>query len=414
MHVPKLLPSSEPGKRSSTRSRSVTAVPRPRVLRVVTRLSVEGPARQALYLTAALPDRGFDARLVWGPSGKDEGRVDPPTGLPNTYLPYLGEALAPMDDFRAQRELTHILRRWRPQIVHTHMAKAGALGRIAARRASVPITVHTFHGDVHRSYVGQLKNKAFATIERELGKRTDALVTEASWVRDDLLALGIGRPEQWHVVPVGADLDPSLSLRPDQRTSRASLGLPSDGAIIGCVAATGSIQGHATFLEAARRAADLYPGVTFAMAPAPEHLKTAARRLLGERVVFTEGAGDLPAFYAACDVVTLTSQLEGIPMALLEASAAGKPVVATRTGGVREAVRDGNTGWLVSPDDPAASAANITALLADLTGAKRMGEEGAIWVRNRFGQERLADDLTQLYSQLLARKRRYELPARVE
>jgi len=113
-------------------------------------------------------------------------------------------------------------------------------------------------------------------------------------------------------------------------------------------------------------------------------------------------------------VVALTSPLEGIPAALLEASAAGKPVVATRTGGVREAVRDGNTGWLVSPDDPAASAGNITALLADLTGAKRMGEEGSIWVRDRFGQERSADDLASLYGRLLTGKRLGKVPAAVE
>jgi glycosyltransferase involved in cell wall biosynthesis len=113
---------------------------------------------------------------------------------------------------------------------------------------------------------------------------------------------------------------------------------------------------------------------------------------------------DLPALYAACDVVALTSQLEGTPVALIEASAASKPVVATRVGGVREVVRDGNTGWLVAPGDPVGMAANIAALLEDPAGAKRMGQEGAIWVRDRFGQERLADDLTALYGELLARK----------
>jgi len=382
----------------------------------MTRLSVGGPAQQALYLTAALPGRGFDTRLVWGPSAKDEGRVDPPTGLPNTYLPYLSEALSPIDDIRAERELTHIMRRWRPQIVHTHMAKAGALGRIAARQAGVPLTVHTFHGHVHRAYISELKNKTFATIERELAKRTDALVAVAPWVREDLLALGIGRPEQWHVVPVGVDLDPSLSLRPDQRVARTSLGLPLDGPIVGCVGRLVPIEDHATFFEAARRVADLHPGATFVLAGDVElrELKTTARQLLGDQVVFMEGVHDLPAFYAACDVVALTSELEGTPIALIEASAAGKPVVLTRAGGVREVVRDGNTGWLVSPSDPSALAANIIALLEDPAGARRMGEDGAIWVRDRFGQERLTDDLTQLYSQLLARKRLYELPARVE
>ena len=383
----------------------------------MTRLSVGGPAQQALYLTAALPGRGFDTRLVWGPCAKDEGRVDPPTGLPNTYLPYLGEALSPIDDIRAERELTHIMRRWRPQIVHTHMAKAGALGRIAARQAGVPLTVHTFHGLVHRAYISELKNKTFAAIERELAKRTDALVAVAPWVRDDLLALGIGRPEQWHVVPVGVDLEPSLSLRPDQREARASLGLPLEGPVLGCIGRRVPIEDHATFFQAARRVADLHPSTTFLFAGDPglgEQLMTTARRLLGERAAFMEGVYDLPAFYAACDVIALTSKLEGTPITSVEASAAGKPVVATRAGEVREAVRDGNTGWLVTPGDAWALAANITALLEDPAGARRLGEEGAIWVRDRFGQELLADDLTQLYGQLLARKRLREPAARVE
>lgn len=394
-----------------------TAAPRPRVLRVITRLSVGGPAQQALYLTAALPGRGFDTRLVWGPSGKDEGRVDPPTGLPNTYLPYLGRALSPIDDIRAERELTHIMRRWRPQIVHTHMAKAGALGRIAARQADVPVTVHTFHGHVHQSHVSELRNKTFATIERELAKRTDALVAVAPWVRDELLALGIGRPEQWHVVPAGVDLDPSLSLRPDQRVARATLGLPLDGPILGCVDSPAGIKDHATFFEAARRVADRHPDATFVFdddGEPPEQLKSTARRLLGDRVVFVGWVHDLPALYAACDVIALTSNLEGTPIALIEASAAGKPVVATRLGGVREVVRDGNTGWLVSPGDPVGMAANITALLDDPAGAKRVGQEGAIWVRDRFGQERLADHLTDLYGELLARKGVRRPTARVE
>lgn len=381
---------------------------RPRVLRVITRLNVGGPARQALYLTAELPKLGFDSRLVWGPSGQDEGRIDPPSGLPNSYLPYLGGALSPVDDIRAERELTHIMRRWRPQIVHTHMAKAGALGRIAARRAAVPVTVHTFHGQILQSYFSELKNKTFAAVERELARRTDALVAVAPWVRDDLLALGIGRPAQWHVVPVGVDMDPLLSSRPNQRVARASLGLPDDGPIVGCVGRLVPTKDHRMFFEAARMVAERRPDTTFVLAgdgELREQLRATAHRLLGDQVVFLGWVQDLPTLYAACDVIAMTSKLEGTPLALIEASAAGKPVVATRVGGIREVVRDGNTGWLVAPGDAIAMAANIAALLEDPSGAERMGEEGAIWVRDRFGQQRLADELVDLYGELLARKR---------
>ena len=180
---------------------------RPRVLRVTTRLNVGGPARQAIFLTDALRARGYDTRLVWGASGPAEGTIDPPADLPHTYLPWLGRDLRPADDLRAARALSGIVRRWRPDVVHTHLAKAGALGRAAAVQAGVPVVVHTFHGHVLQSYFSRMKNAAFARVERALAARTDALIAVAPQVRDELLALGIGTPERWHVVPVGLDLE---------------------------------------------------------------------------------------------------------------------------------------------------------------------------------------------------------------
>jgi glycosyltransferase involved in cell wall biosynthesis len=407
MHAPKLTPHRDLRAAPPDIAAKAANGRRPRILRVITRLNVGSPSSQALYLTAELPKRGLDSRLVWGPSGQDEGPVDPPSGLPNTYLPYLARRVSPLDDVRAERELVHIMRRWRPQIVHTHMAKAGALGRLATRRAGIPLTVHTYHGHVLPFSGGPLKTKAYISLERELARRTDALVAVAPWVRDQLLDMGIGRAEQWHVVPMGVDMGPLLSARPEQRASRASLGLPQGGPIVGCVGRLVAIKDHATFFEAARLVADRHPDATFVLAgdgELREELKASAYRLLGDRVTFLGWVRDLPALYAACDVIALTSTLEGTTEVLIEASSAGLPVVATRVGDVREVVRDGNSGWLVAPGDPVAVATNISALLADPAGARRMGEEGALWVRDRFGRERQADELTGLYGHLLARK----------
>ena len=148
----------------------------PRVLRVTTRLNVGGPARQALYLSREMENRGFRTRLVWGASEPGEGRFDPPDGLANSYLPWLHRELSPGDDLRAYRALSSMIRRWKPKIVHTHLAKAGALGRIAAHRAGVPVIVHTFHGHVLQDYFSAVKNRAFAAAERGLARWTDALV----------------------------------------------------------------------------------------------------------------------------------------------------------------------------------------------------------------------------------------------
>ena len=177
---------------------------------------------------------------------------------------------------------------------------------------------------------------------------------------------------------------------------------------MGCVGRLVPIKDHEMLFQAAARLLRERPDVTFVLAgdgELREGLKARARELLGDRCVFLGWVHDLPTLYAACDVVALTSKLEGTPVSLIEAAAAGKPVVATRVGGVREVVREGATGLLVAPKDPAAMAAGLHMLLDDPEGARRMGAEGTEWVTGRFSAQRLADDLTGLYRELLARRR---------
>jgi glycosyltransferase involved in cell wall biosynthesis len=372
-------------------------------------LNVGGPARQAVFLTRELAARGYDTRLVWGASGEREGQVRLPDDCPASYLPWLTRELDPIADLRSLAALRGIVRRWRPQVVHTHLAKAGALGRVAAFISSAPIVVHTFHGHVLQEYFSNLKNAAFAAAERRLAARTTALIGVARWVRDDLLAFGIGREEQWHVVPVGVDVEHLLAARIPADQARATLGLPLDGPIIGIVGRLAPIKDHHTFLEAAARVLAERPDSTVVIAgdgPLRPRLEAEARSTLGDRVRFLGWVEDLPVLYGALDVVALTSRLEGTPVALIEAAASGTPAVATAVGGVSEVVRDGLTGLLVPPRDPVAVAAQLLTLVDDREGARRMGEEGARWVRDRFSERRLADDMTGLYGELIARRLR--------
>jgi glycosyltransferase involved in cell wall biosynthesis len=219
--------------------------------------------------------------------------------------------------------------------------------------------------------------------------------------------MGVGGEHQWHVVPVGVDVRRLLGTRLDAPVARERLGLPTEGPIVGCVGRLVPVKDHETFFEAARRVLQARPDATFVLAgdgESRDRLQRVATEMLGDRVRFLGWVGDLPSLYAAFDVVALTSKLEGTPVALIEAAAAGKPVVATNVGGVSEVVRHGNTGLLVPPKDPVAVATNVLTLLDDPQGAARMGEEGAEWVRDRFSDQRLADDLTALYDELLARK----------
>jgi glycosyltransferase involved in cell wall biosynthesis len=322
-------------------------------------------------------------------------------------VPDLRRAIDPIRDVRAFRQISRLIRERRPTIVHTHMAKAGALGRLAARKGRVPAIVHTFHGHVLEGYFSGPVNRAVLGAERGLARITDALIAVSPAVRDELLALRVGRPSQWRVIPIGLDLAPLLTLEPDPMSARRLLGLPEEGPVIGIVGRLAPIKDYATFLSAAARVAREVPDATFAVVGDGElrdPLESRARALLGERCRFTGWVMDLPNLYAALDVVVLTSRNEGTPVALIEAGAAGKPVVATRVGGVPDVVLEGQTGLLAPSRDPEAIAGQVLRLLRDPSEAGGLGTAAREWVRGRFSIDRLADDLAALYRELLDRK----------
>jgi len=375
------------------------------VLRVITRLNVGGPARQALLLSEALPERGVPVHLAWGTASPGEGAF-PVGDIPNTQVASLRREIAPRDDARAYRAIAGLIDERRPPVVHTHMAKAGSLGRLAAWRRRTPAIVHTFHGHVLEGYFSAPVTRAILAAERRLARVTDALVAVSPAVRDELLALGIGTPERWHVIPLGLDLDPLRAPALDRAASRAALGLPpGDAPCVGIVGRLAPIKDHGTFLHAAAIVARERPDATFAIAGDGEErarLEPLARRLLGDRVAFLGWVSDPRALYGALDVVVLTSRNEGTPVALIEAMAAGRPVVATSVGGVPDVVDDGRTGLLAPAGDAAGVAAAIDAVLGSAELAGRLTEAG----RERskaFGLPRLADDLAALYAELLGR-----------
>jgi glycosyltransferase involved in cell wall biosynthesis len=376
-----------------------------KVLRVITRLNIGGPARQALMLHRALPERGYECELVSGAPQSEEG-VFPPPAERYTLVDSLRRETDFLADARAIRTLTRLMRTSRPDLVHTHTTTAGGLGRIAARRAKVPVAVHTFHGHVLSGYLSGPQTRALTAAERALAKRTDALVSVSTRVRDELLALGIGRPEQWRVVPLGLELGDLLGGPAERSPSRAALGLPPEAPLVGIVGRLAAIKDHGTFLAMAAKLAAARTDVSFVVAGDGSlrgSLEAEAKSLLGNRIRFLGWATDLPVLYGALDVVVLTSRNEGTPVALIEAGAAGRPVVATDVGGVAEVVRDGASGFVVPPGDAAALAARVGTLLDDPEAARAMGLAGREWVRARFSSERLVDDLTALYSELVAR-----------
>lgn len=374
------------------------------VLRIVTRLNIGGPSRQVLSLTQGLPDRGFSSELAFGMSGDREGNMCDGAHLQHTLIPKMRREINPLNDLQAYRNIRELLRTRQPTIVHTHMAKAGALGRIAASQIGIPYIVHTFHGHVLEGYFSPAVNRTLVEIERRLARRTDALIAVSGTVRDALIELGIGVPDQWRVVPLGLDLDYLVKSSKHPAVARRSLGLPVRVPLVGIVGRLASIKDLPTFLAACGLITSSNPDVQFVVAgdgPLREELERRGTELLGPRIRFLGWVDDLAALYSALDLVLLTSLNEGTPVALIEAAAAGKPVVSTNVGGVSDVVLDNKSGFLVSPGEPASIADRANLLLGDQELAARFGAAGREYVSAQFSSERLLSDIAALYAELM-------------
>jgi glycosyltransferase involved in cell wall biosynthesis len=379
------------------------------VLHVVTRMNVGGLARHLQALIPALRSRGFAPVLMTGRVDEDEAEL--PLGDEETPVlrnPWLRRRIDPVADLRASNEIRRAIAWIRPAIVHTHMAKAGALGRRAAMTSGVEAIVHTFHGHVLEGYFATPVNRLFVSIERELARRTDALIGVSTSVRDDLLEDGIGELSRWRVIPYGFDLSSFLHPASDRETVRRELGIAEDAEVTGIVGRLVPIKNHGLFFRAARVLAASHPRAVFVVAGDGElrpALESEAREALGDRVVFTGWAKDLPSLYGSLDVVALTSLNEGTPVALMEAAGAGVASVATDVGGVRDVVVDGVTGLLVASEDAGSLAAAMARLLDDPASRRSIGERAREDALARFTVDAMGDAYADLYRQVLARTR---------
>lgn len=373
-------------------------------MRIITRLAVSGPPRHVLILNEGLSAHGFESELLYGSESRGEGTLLPDGLASSRHIPHLRRGVNPIADVRAAIAIEQRLRERRPSIVHTHMAKAGALGRLTALRCGVPITLHTFHGHVLSGYFRRPVNRALIEFEKRMARHTTVLVAVSDHVRDELLSFGIGDPAKWRTVPVGLELDALVNQTVDSQEGRHRLGLPADGPAIGIVGRLAPIKGLDTFLRACEVIAESEPDVNFVVAgdgPLRESFEEKAKGCLGDRISFLGWVSDLNALYAALDVVVLTSKNEGTPVALIEASAAARPVIGTHVGGVADVIKDGQTGFLVPPGDPHAVAERVLFLLNNRDEALVMGHEGRNFVKDRFSGERLILDMASLYEELL-------------
>jgi glycosyltransferase involved in cell wall biosynthesis len=385
------------------------------VLRVITRLNIGGPAIQAATLSPALEPLGFDVTLVHGSLSAGEGDMSylVAAGTRTVFVPWLRREIRPLDDLHALVALYRVMRDVQPRIVHTHMAKAGLLGRLAAvlynlRRGDRPRAriAHTYHGHVLEGYFGGLRTRLFIALERLLARGSDALVAIAPAVRDELLlGYGIGRASQYHLVPLGFDLAPFAAIGREARAqARLELNIAGDAEVITTVGRLTAIKDQSRLLAVAREVAGQRPRLVLLIVGDGELRggleAEAAAHGLGGHVRFLGWRRDLPTIYAATDVFALTSRNEGTPVALIEAMASGVPGVSTDVGGVATVIDNESMGIRVPLGDDAGFVAGIVRLL-DSADRDEMGARARAHVLERFERRRLVSDIARLYRRLL-------------
>lgn len=385
-----------------------------RILRVIARLNMGGPAIHVANLAAGLETRGYSTTLVAGSLARGEDSmafVAERLGVKVVDVPDMQREVAPFHDVRSIRRLTSIMRAERPHVLHTHTAKAGALARaaaLAAGDARPPIVVHTFHGHVLKGYFGPGRTAFFKQVERQLARYADVLIAVSPEVRDELVEHGIAPAEKFTVIRLGIPLEARLGDETADLDYRALYGIPRDTFVVGWVGRMTGVKDTDAVLEIVRTTRERGIDAVLCMVgdgPDRQRLEQVAHDLgIARSTYFVGYQTDVAGYYRLFDAFVLPSVNEGTPVSAIEALASGTPVVATRVGGVPDVVTDGVDGFLVPPRNTEAAADRLAELARDPELRARFGDAGRASMRERYSVERLVDDVDRLYRELLAKK----------
>ena len=397
----------DPSSTLSVAAKGALGANRFRVARVIARLNVGGPAIHVASLTARLPRGRFHSVLFAGDVGPGETEMRDALereGVSPCRVPGLGRALNSRQDVTALARLVAELRAFRPHIVHTHTAKAGALGRVAAYVCRVPIVVHTFHGHVFDGYFHPAVSRAFVAIERLLARGTDAIVTLSPRQHDDITRRYAIAARQAYVVPLGFDLARFVAAHERKGEFRRELGI-GQAPIVSVVGRLTKIKDHPLLFEAiAQLGGDVHLCVVGGGEEEANLRALAARLGSASRTHFLGFRTDLDRVLADTDVVALTSKNEGTPVAVIEALAAGCSVVCSSVGGVPDVLDGGRWGRLVADRSPSAFAGALRHALAEHhTRPTEAVDATRQYVLDKYGVDRLVRDHVRIYDDLLRR-----------
>lgn len=400
----------------------------PRVLRILNRLAVGGPVLNATYLTKYLaPD--FHTLLVVGERESHEKSADHlvrQLGIDCLTVPGMGRSVSPASDYSAYRQLRKLIREYKPHVVHTHAAKPGALGRLAAAAEGVPVILHTFHGHVFHSYFNPVKTKLFIQTERYLARKSTAIIAISDQQKKELAHdFRIAPADKFRVIRLGLDLDRFVQDREEKRARfRGEFGLTDDTIAIGIIGRLVPVKNHYLFLKALAHvlAGTRRPVKAFIIGDGETRSDLeAAARAAGiafstekdgrhpHPLVFTSWRSDVDVINAGLDIITLTSFNEGTPVSLIEAQAADRPVLSTRVGGISDIVVEGETALLADIQDTDTFCRHLLQLVEDDGLRQRLGADSSRQVLARFGYQRLMTEMGDLYHELLQKKQQHVL-----
>lgn len=392
-----------------------------RIARILTRLNLGGPARQALAADPRLGARGHEVRILTGLPEPGEGDLFDEfraRGLAVVRIPTLGRGIRLARDLAARRAIGRELVRFRPDVVHTHASKAGLLGRRAVGKlsgAERTARVHTFHGHVLEGYFPRIVSQRLIALERRLARATDRIVAVSHATADDLVRLEVCDEEKLVVVPPGVELEELLqidrggppSVTPD--SWRARIGASADDVLVGVVGRLAAVKQPERAVEVFARLAAAHPELRLLFVGDGEEREALERRIAAlpvgaaSRVHLLGAVREMAPLFAALDLLLLTSRHEGLPVAIVEAAAAGLAAVATPVGGVREVIVHERTGWLGAETTDLAR--GVAWFLEDRGRRVELGQRARLRVEKRHGAEALVDRLESLYRAVLEERR---------
>lgn len=383
-----------------------------RVTHIITRLVIGGAQENTLATIAGLRQKpGMEINLVSGPTTGPEGSLENEARkIPGllTLVPQLVRPVHPLKDWIALHRLENVLRKQCPDLVHTHSGKAGILGRLAARRAGVPIIIHHIHGPSFGPFQGAAANFIFTAAERHAARATHHFFCSADAMRRVYLAAGIGNPAMFTRIFSGFNLEPFLQAINDPGLRRR-LGLAKDHFVIGQIGRLFRLKGHADLIKAFAQILPQLPQARLLLVGdgvLRGELENQVRALgLASKVIFTGlvRPDEVPAYTGILDCLAHLSYREALSRALPQALAAGKPVVAYDFDGADEVCLENRTGFVVPIGDTAAAAQRLLQLGGDAALRQRLGQAGQAFVKENFSLARMVDDQYQVYVKLAAR-----------